>query len=76
VDKDLLLINRQDFERLSELQTMCECVIQSYMQVIKHGEYEEEDLMRLVDSIDFLRHCLDDIEEYGDRLIEKDDGGN
>jgi len=46
------------------------------MQVIKHGEYEEEDLMRLVDSINFLRHCLDDIEEYGDRLIEKDDGGN
>jgi len=32
--------------------------------------------MRLVDSINFLRHCLDDIEEFGDRLIEKDDGDN
>lgn len=76
MDKDLLLIDRRDFERLSELKTMSECVAQAYMQVIKRGEFDEEDIMRLVDSIDFLRHCLDDIEEYGDRLIEKDDGGN
>lgn len=76
MDKDLLLINRQDFERLSELQTMCECVIQSYIQIIKHGEYDQEDLMRLADSINFLRRCLDDLEEVGDRRIKKDDGGN